>query len=220
MADNTVVSGTTVADDDIGGVKYPRVKLIHGADGVNAGDVSTANGLPVNIVTLPAVTKGTQGATGMTVQELKDAGRNVTNYYMAVPILTTNTEVMQSFAGYKSGVAVGTTATPVVVTASKTYRITSIVLTYTAVAIAGVALFTLRANLSGVGVIGSPLVGSWVVGTPSNTAGHTSTITINFPDGLEFAAATGIAMGATGLGGTMIATAVGYAHATINGFEF
>ena len=35
------------AADEIGGVMYPRTKLIHGADGVNAGDVSAANPLPV-----------------------------------------------------------------------------------------------------------------------------------------------------------------------------
>lgn len=52
MADNTQLPipptlGDIIATDDIGGAKYQRVKLIHGADGVNAGDVSTANGLPV-----------------------------------------------------------------------------------------------------------------------------------------------------------------------------
>ncbi len=54
MADNTTLNtgtgGSVVADDDIGGVKFQRVKLIHGADGVNAGDVSTANGLPTKQV--------------------------------------------------------------------------------------------------------------------------------------------------------------------------
>lgn len=55
MADNTTLNtgsgGDTVAADDISGVKYQRVKLIHGADGVNAGDVSSANGLPVEMMT-------------------------------------------------------------------------------------------------------------------------------------------------------------------------
>lgn len=47
MADNTPQNGTdTIATDDIGGVKFQRVKLIHGADGTNAGDVSDANALP------------------------------------------------------------------------------------------------------------------------------------------------------------------------------
>ncbi len=57
MADNTTLNagtgGSVVADDDIGGVKFQRIKLIHGADGVNDGDVSSANPLPV---TLPAIT--------------------------------------------------------------------------------------------------------------------------------------------------------------------
>jgi hypothetical protein len=49
MADNVTLPGTgeVVATDDIGGVLYQRVKLIHGADGVTDGDVSRSNPLPV-----------------------------------------------------------------------------------------------------------------------------------------------------------------------------
>lgn len=51
MADNVTANsgsgGATFATDDISSVHYPRTKLIHGADGVNDGDVSTANPLPV-----------------------------------------------------------------------------------------------------------------------------------------------------------------------------
>lgn len=51
MADNTTLNagagGDVIAADDIGGVKFQRMKLIHGADGVNAGDVSETNPLPV-----------------------------------------------------------------------------------------------------------------------------------------------------------------------------
>lgn len=50
MADNfdfTPGVGKTAGSDEISSVHYPRHKLIHGADGVNAGDVSGANGLPV-----------------------------------------------------------------------------------------------------------------------------------------------------------------------------
>lgn len=51
MADNITLNagtgGDVTAADDIGGVKFQRVKLIHGADGVNAGDVASANPLPV-----------------------------------------------------------------------------------------------------------------------------------------------------------------------------
>mgnify|MGYP001021939693 CR=1 FL=1 len=51
MADNFTTNagsgGDTFAADDISGVKYPRTKLIVGADGTNDGDVSSANPLPV-----------------------------------------------------------------------------------------------------------------------------------------------------------------------------
>lgn len=53
MADNTTLNsmtgGDVVASDDIAGVKFQRIKLVHGADGVNDGDVSNVNPLPVDI---------------------------------------------------------------------------------------------------------------------------------------------------------------------------
>lgn len=53
MADNVIIDvmtgGDSVAADDIGGIKFQRMKLIHGADGVNDGDVSTANPLPIRL---------------------------------------------------------------------------------------------------------------------------------------------------------------------------
>jgi hypothetical protein len=60
MADNTELNagsgGDIIAADDIGGVKFQRVKLIHGADGVNDGDISDDNPLPVHS-TLPTINK-------------------------------------------------------------------------------------------------------------------------------------------------------------------
>lgn len=51
MADNVTANpgtgGATFATDDIGGVQFPRHKLVIGADGANDGDVSAANPLPV-----------------------------------------------------------------------------------------------------------------------------------------------------------------------------
>jgi len=52
MADNTTLStgsgGDVIASDDITSVKYQRVKLTLGADGVNDGDVASGNPLPVS----------------------------------------------------------------------------------------------------------------------------------------------------------------------------
>lgn len=54
MADNVTLDamsgGDTVGADDIGGVKFQRVKIIEGADGTNDGDISSANGLPVELL--------------------------------------------------------------------------------------------------------------------------------------------------------------------------
>jgi hypothetical protein len=44
---NPGVGGATVGADLIGGVDYQRIKLIHGADGVNDGDVAKTNPLPI-----------------------------------------------------------------------------------------------------------------------------------------------------------------------------
>ena len=53
MADNLNVPGGSAgpaATDEIGGIHFQRIKLVHGADGVNAGDVATGNPLPVYLV--------------------------------------------------------------------------------------------------------------------------------------------------------------------------
>jgi hypothetical protein len=49
MAENVLITpgtGDTVGADEISSVKYQRIKLIYGADGVNSGDVSSTNPLP------------------------------------------------------------------------------------------------------------------------------------------------------------------------------
>ena len=53
MADNTILpipatSGDVIATDDIAGVKFQRVKMTLGADGVNDSDVSASNPMPVS----------------------------------------------------------------------------------------------------------------------------------------------------------------------------
>lgn len=51
MSDNTTLNpgtgGDIIATDDVGGVKFQRMKLALGADGAHDGDVSAANPLPV-----------------------------------------------------------------------------------------------------------------------------------------------------------------------------
>jgi hypothetical protein len=51
MADNTTLNtgsgGDVIASDDISSAKYQRIKLVHGVDGTNDGDVAKTNPLPV-----------------------------------------------------------------------------------------------------------------------------------------------------------------------------
>lgn len=173
-------------------------------------------------VSVPALTKGTQGANGLSTQNLKDAGRNVTNYFQAAPVACTAAEVMQSLAGYKAGVAVAATSTPAVVTAGKTYRVNKIIITVIAFTAIGSARVNLRANLTGVAVVGSPLVKSCQVGMPTIfTAGAAQTYTFDYPDGMEFAAGTGIAVGVIGEGADGVtAAAVGKVMIAIEGYEY
>lgn len=46
---NPGIGGAVVASDLIGGAQFQRIKLIHGDDGINGGDVSASNPLPVII---------------------------------------------------------------------------------------------------------------------------------------------------------------------------
>jgi len=62
MADNLETQagsgGPLVATDEIAGVHYPRTKLVIGADGVNGGDVSAANPLPITAADLSVAPTG------------------------------------------------------------------------------------------------------------------------------------------------------------------
>ena len=189
--------------------------------------VAVTQATPANLqctATPIAVTKGTQGATGFTVQDLKDAGRNQTNYFMASQVLSTATEALQSLTGYKSGAAVVATTTPAVVTTGKTYRIQRIALTYVGVATSGAVQVNIRANTGGVVAITSPLVDSFIIGeqqsATASVAGAATTVQLDIPDGMEFAAGTGIGVTVLGLSSTGTAAATGYAKVSIGGYEY
>lgn len=224
MADNYVANagsgGSTFAADDIGpGVLYPRVKLVYGVDGTNSGDVSTSNPLPVTAVQA-ALTKGTQGSTGVTTQDLKDAGRNQVHFYTVIPVLTSATDTLQSLTGTKAGATVTATTTPAVVTAAKTLRITRMSATYIATATSGYGIVRLRFNTAGVVAVTSPIAATLAVGsgTPA-TANACGSEEANIDEGWEFAAATGLGISVQGFA-AVTATAVGYILVSVSGYEY
>ncbi len=78
MADNVelnaMAGGSSVAADEISSVKYQRIKIVTGADGVNGGDVTTANPFPVqaqastnNIGDVDVLTQPARAATTDTI---------------------------------------------------------------------------------------------------------------------------------------------------------
>ena len=109
MADNTAFNtgsgGDTLASDDIGGVKYERGKLIHGADGTNDGDIAKANPLPALITN-----------TGRTELRFSNSSITITGF---------NTEQLVTLTK-SSDTSATTTGTSFVVTSGKRFRITGV----------------------------------------------------------------------------------------------
>ena len=171
-------------------------------------------------VTPQAITKGTQGTTGITVQALNDAGRNTVTYYTLIPVLTSATDTLQSLTGTKSGATVTATTTPAVVTTGKTFRVTRFSATYIATATSGYAIARLRFNTAGVAAITSPIAVTLAVGagTPA-TANSADTEDASITEGMEFAAATGIGISVQGFSAAT-ATAVGYMFVSVSGYEY
>lgn len=174
----------------------------------------------IGTVNPPAITKGTQGTTGVTVQALNDAGRNPVHFYTVIPVLTSATDTLQSLTGTKAGATVAATTTPAVVTAGKTFRVTRVAATYVATATSGYGIVRLRFNTGGVVAITSPVAATMTVGagTPA-TANSLGFEEASLTDGWEFAAGTGVGISAQGFA-AVTATAVGYVTVSLTGYEY
>ena len=90
MSDNTELNlgtgGDIISTDDIAGVKVQRVKVMLGADGVNDGDLSSANPLPVSgtVAVSGSVTVSDGGGT----VSIDDGGGSVTVDAVTLPLPT------------------------------------------------------------------------------------------------------------------------------------
>lgn len=135
----------------------------------------------------PALTKGTQAATGFSVQNLKDAGRTSLSFYaLGVAAGTTTTETAVTLIK-SSGTSATTTATSFVVTSGKRFRIESITVNSRGniTATDQVTTFSLRINTGGaVTTTSTPLVFSARTATPA-TGLATDRISLPIPDGYE-----------------------------------
>jgi len=116
MADTFVTNagsgGNTFASDDISSVHYPRIKLVHGADGTNDGDISTANPLPVRV--LPVAANGCDIFRSLDLDESEEEVKASagTVYGLWVSNTATATRFLKFYNATAANVTVGTT-TPV-----------------------------------------------------------------------------------------------------------
>jgi hypothetical protein len=110
---NAGSGGNTFASDDIGpGVHYPRIKLVHGADGTNDGDISTANPLPVRV--LPVAADGCTIFRSIDLDESEEEVKATagTVYGVWFSNTATATRFLKFYNATAANVTVGTT-TPV-----------------------------------------------------------------------------------------------------------
>lgn len=167
MADNTAQGASdTIASDDIGGVKYQRVKNCFGADGT-ATDVAPGAPLPTF---------------------LTHTGRNMVQLWaLGAAAGTTGTETLITLTKSAAPGAATSSGGSHLVTSGKRFRITSISFAARghATATAQVTTFTFRVNSAGATVVGSNAMFAARVATPA-TSSAWDRFAIELPDmGIE-----------------------------------
>lgn len=192
-----------------------------GASAVNiqdGGNSITVDGTVT--VTPPTLTKGTQGATGFSTQDLKDAGRTAVRYYaVAAAAGTTGTETAITLTR-SSGTSATTTGTSFTPTSGKTFRIQAISFATRGNATATIqtTTFNLRINTAGaVTTTSTPVILSMRSATPQ-TASAWDRILLEIPDGIEIAGDGTLQFGVTAAA-TYVTNAPTW-DVTIIGFEY
>jgi hypothetical protein len=194
-----------------------------GAGGSGIPRVTVSNDSNV-IVTPPTLTKGTQGATGFSVQDLKDSGR-VNIAWTAEFAFAQTAETLLTVTESRDGAATATFTTKVV-TSGKRLRITSMFLEDetlgTGTTVPQRCYLRMRFNTAGAVTTASPLQA--VIGVAAEppailkTAAWTS---LSVPDGIEF-----LGDGTKQIGFTLetpdwvVTTQTGRAKVTITAFEY
>jgi len=178
------------------------------------GDIT--NGLDVDVTRLPTITKGTQGTTGVTTQDLKDSGRVLKTYAtvgdtgitgVVAPTLVTMTPYANLVAG--------TAATTFAVTAGKTLRLQQLTVTWrNNTAAAGGVTIRFR-MLAGAVLVGSPIHMTLNANSAASIAiGGGGSNSYQFPDGFELSGTMqfGITQQAIGIVAGFSVEVVGYEY--------
>ena len=170
---------------------------------------------PISFTGANVSAKGTQGANALAVQNLKDAGRSKVILTLT-KVTSITTEALVTLT-QKKGDATTTTGTSYTVTAGKTLRIQSMLLsaTLTVAGITAVAI-RLREGASGGGAVSvtSDIISELEVSANTATIGVSGQQAIIFPDGLELAAGQiiGVSELATTVDAAVTLVIVGYEY--------
>lgn len=147
----------------------------------------------------PALTKGTQGANGFSMQSLKDAGRVQFSCSTVIAgIAGVAAEAVMTMVPVRDGVAAATNTTQAV-TAAKRLRLTHIVIGFVSTAAAVVSVRAgLRINPAGAAVVASPLIFPIALPSAAALAQQGGFAVIPLPDGFEFSGAHQFALSHVG----------------------
>jgi hypothetical protein len=172
-------------------------------------------------VTPPTLTLGTQGATGFSTQDLKDAGRSARTITLDGFAIAATSETLHTMS-YSADNAAATTGTSYSVTVGKRLRLQQFVGTLHTIAgntTAITCIIRIRANAAGAAIVTSPV--QFVTALPGVSAANQSAgpVVTQFPDGWEFAASTGI--GVTSIcPGFVATTAAPKLNISITGYQY
>lgn len=174
-----------------------------------------ANGMAVDVTRQPALTKGTQGTTGVSTQDLKDAGRVMWSAASAIAGVTAVTaEALVTMIVQRDGTAIAT-ATSHTVTAGKRMRITSMtagIISTGASVLSG--RVSLRIGAAGAATATSPIVVTLAIPSGAALAQAGGEVNQSFPDGIEFSGAMQLGMS------QVCSAATGTIWVNLTGFEY
>jgi hypothetical protein len=173
-------------------------------------------------ITPPTLTKGTQGATGLSTQDLKDAGRTTLAMTAEFPFAQT-AETLLTMTLSANGAATSTFSSRVI-TSAKRFRIQSAILEVEALGSGTApqrAYLRLRSNSAGATTTSSPIQLILSAGTSTAVVKGSSVSTLNIPDGFEL-----LGNGTVTFGFSLetpdytATTATGQAKITVVGYEY
>lgn len=150
----------------------------------NIGDVDV---LTLPVLTPPSITKGTQGSTGFTVQNLKDAGRTTLRYYATAAAAGATTVETAVTLTQSSDTSATSTAVSFVIPSGKTFRIEAIVFAARGHNTATVQVTTFRIRINTAGAVtttSTPIILAMRCPTPL-TANALDRVSVPLPDGME-----------------------------------